>query len=183
MELLDAVNLILPILGEHPVTSVTTKHPTLGILLPKMHLKRREILLMGLWFNQYETKLYPDGEGNITVPARTLTFLPSNANAVVRGKLLMNTDDHTYKWAVPIVGDITEDVPFNELPESAAHAVLYGSVVAAYVTDIGMESNVQMWQQEAGAALVRLNTEHLRNKRYSTRKTRQYHNIRKAMRA
>ena len=36
MKLLDAVNLILPKLGEHPVTSLTIKHPTLAIVHFKM---------------------------------------------------------------------------------------------------------------------------------------------------
>ena len=34
MKLLDAVNLVLPKLGERPVTSLEVKHPTLAVLLP-----------------------------------------------------------------------------------------------------------------------------------------------------
>lgn len=183
MELLEAVNIILPILGEHPVTSVNTKHPTLAIILPKIDLKRREVLMMGLWFNKYRTTLYPDSEGYVAIPTTTISFLPTSVNAVVRAGRLMNTDDHSYTWTNAVLGDITEDLPFEELPETAASAVMYGALVAAYVTDIGLESNVQVWQSEERAAIIRLNTEHLRNKKYSTRKTRQYHNYRRALRA
>ena len=183
MRLLDAVNLILPVLGEHPVTSINVKHPTLAVILPKLELERTEVLNLGLWFNQYSITLYPDSEGGIAMPVGTLAFLPDSVNAVVRGPRLMRTDDHSYVWGSPVTGNITVDVPFEELPESVAGAVMYGALVDAYVTDIGMEQNVQMWQGEAREATLRMNTEHLRNMRYSTRQSKQYKHIRNAMRA
>ena len=63
MKLLDAVNLILPKLGEHRVTSVDNKHPTLAIILPEIENELKKLLARGWWFNEFDYKAYPDSEG------------------------------------------------------------------------------------------------------------------------
>jgi len=182
MELILAVNRILPALGEHPVTSLNTKHPTLAILLPKIQNKLEDLTMMGWWFNTFKTTLYPDSEGGVALPTDTLSFVPMFDNAVQRGSALYNGDTQSYIWTAPIEGTIITRIPFDELPESMASYVFYSALVVAYVTDIGMENEVQLWQTEAAQAERRVMSEHLRNRKYTTQRSPRYQRIRHAMR-
>lgn len=183
MELLLAVNRILPALGEHPVTSLTIKHPTLAIVLPKIQNKLEDLCMQGYWFNTFDITLYPDSEGGIALPTDTLAFIPDSENAIQRGRALYNGTTQTFFWAAPVKGSIITSIPFNELPESMAAYVFYSALVISYVTDLGLEKDVQLWQAEAQAAERRVMSEHLRNRKYTTRRSPRYQRILHAMRA
>lgn len=183
MDLLTAVNRILPKLGEHPVTSLTVKHPTLAILLPEIQTKLEDESMQGMWFNTFNVKLQPDSEGNVTLPVDTLSFVPKYLNAVQRGRQLYNGETQLYFWSEPVEGRLVTKVPFDLLPESAASLVFYSALVSVYVTDIGLEREVQLWQQQADIARARVSNEHLRNKKYTTRRSPRYQRILAAMRA
>lgn len=183
MDLLTAVNRILPVLGEHPVTSLDTKHPTLAILLPKVDTKIEDLTTQGYWFNAFNTTLYPDTGGGIAVPVGTLSFVPDTVPAVVRGTRLYNPTTMTYVFDSAVAGKIAMRLAFEELPEVVAQYVWYSVLVDAYVTDIGFESNVQVWQAQVQQAQSRMMSEHLRNMKYSTAASARFQRLRRAMRA
>lgn len=182
MDLLTAVNLILPALGEHPVTSISVKHPTLAVIIPQVDAQRRAFLLRGWWFNEYKTTLYPDSEGGIALPTGLLSFIPDSVNCAVRGGALFNTDTLDFLWDSSVTGSIIMDLEFDELPDSAAQYVMYSALVTAYVTDIGLEQVVQVWGNAANAAQASVTAEHLRNKRYSTLKSARFGRLSRALR-
>lgn len=183
MDLLTAVNRILPVLGEHPVTSVDAKHPTLGTLLPKVETKIEDITLPGYWFNTFDYTFYPDPMGGIAIPGDVLSFVPENAAAIVRGKRLFNPLTMTYVFPAAVTGRLITRVPFEELPESVASLVWYSTLVDAYITDIGLEPSVREWQRQAADAERRVVSEHLRNMRYSTTKTARFARYKNALRS
>lgn len=187
MDLLTAVNQILPKLGERPVTSTDSKSPTLAVILPQLDADRMMLLQTGWWFNLFEgVKLYPDSEGGVAIPDDTLSFIADRNQepVVVRGTKLMRTRDMSFVFPVgtPITGTLIQDVAFAELPESAARYVLYTALITCYATDIGLEQVVQMWQQYAKAALGSMEQEHMRQRHYTIKATRQYMNLRRGMR-
>lgn len=184
MKLLDAVNLVFPKLGERPVTSLDVRHPTLAVLLPIIAQAKKNCLLKGWWFNQYEYNATPNSEGEIVLGDDTLSFVPYYDNvAVVRGEKLFNPVTLLYVFTDAIKGTITQSVEFDELPEAAANYVWYSALVEAYTTDLGVTQELQVWQTLAGIAWSDLVAEHLRQKKYSTRKTKAWMNMRRAMRA
>lgn len=173
MRLLDAVNLIMPKLGERAVTSLTAKHPTLAVLLPIIEQTKREVLGKGWWFNQFSYNALPDNTGEIVLGSQTIRFVPDQTGAaVVRGKRLYNPENTSYKFTGPVKGLITEDVDFDLLPDSAAHYVFYNALVEAYATDIGVSQELGTWQMKAGSAWSELLAEHLQQRRHSTHKTK-----------
>lgn len=182
MKLLDAVNLILPKLGEHPVTSVTLKHPTLAIILPEVENELRNLCNRGWWFNQFEYKATPDIDGKIALGVDTLSFVPYIPYAAVRGKELYNVETMSYVWDDPVEGLLTTYVQFEELPETAAQVVWWNALINAFATDIGVSQELQIWQVRAGAAASDLVAEHLRNRRYNTKKTKRFRRLRSALR-
>jgi hypothetical protein len=186
MQLLDAVNEILPKLGERPVTSLDAKSPTLGVILPQIASETDLLLQAGWWFNtRYNVDLFPDSEGNIAVPDDTLSFVPADSmtfDVVVRGTQFWRSDTGDYSFTEKITGTLIQRVAFEELPESAARFVLYSAMVTCYATDIGLESVVQLWQKYALGAQSLMEQDHLRHRKYSVKQTRQYRRLRRAMR-
>jgi hypothetical protein len=153
------------------------------MLLPMIDTKIEDTTMDGWWFNTFDIILYPDGAGAIVLPDDTLSFVPKITAAVVRGKSLFNPTDMTYTFSGPVAGTLKTRVAFDQLPESAASLVWYSTLVEAYVTDIGMESSVREWKEQAMLAEARMTAEHLRNMKYSTLNNPRFQRIRRALRA
>lgn len=183
MILLEAVNLILPKLGEHRVTSLTLKHPTLAVILPEIDNELRQLLMKGWWFNEFDTTLYPDSEGAIFLGTEVLTFTPECAGvAVQRGNQLFNPVTLSYAFTTSVKGRVRQYVEFDLLPEAAAQYVYYSGLVNAYITDIGLTQEVQAWGNKAQAAWSDLLAEHLRQRKYSTRQSVKFRRLVSALR-
>lgn len=183
MLLLDAINEVLPKLGEHPVTSTAAKSPTLAVVIPQINATTRNLLTRGWWFNTFPVTLFPDAEKFIDVPNDTLKFIPDERiSCVVRGERFYDGNKQSFLFTAPVKGLLTQNVAFEDLPESAAQRVLYESLVIIYATDIGLEQVVQVWQGLSATATALMEAEHLQHAKYSTRDSRRYKNLRRAMR-
>lgn len=182
MKLIDAVNQIMPILGEHPVNNLDTKHPTLAVILPAVDLKLIEVLSRGWWFNEYQYTLRPDSEGFIYMPVDTLAFIPDQQGPVVRGRRLFNTRTNNFKFTEQVPGTLQVTMEFDDLPTTVAVYVFYTTLVHVYLTDIGLENTVGEWKEMADNAEAQATSEHLRNKRYSTKHSRRFGNLRRHIR-
>lgn len=183
MKLLDAVNLILPKLGEHRVTRLDLKHPTLAIILPEVENELRRLLNKGWWFNEFNTTLYPDAEGKVVLGTEFLTFTPDYPDvAVQRGLDMYNPNTLSYVFTAPIPGRVRQMLEFDVLPESAAQTVYFTALTTCFITDIGMTQEVNAWGLAAQSAYSDLLAEHLRQKRFNTKSTRQWARLRNALR-
>lgn len=182
MQILQAVNWILPKLGEHPVTNLNPKHPTLAIILPSLERLTDNVLRRGWWFNVYRTTIYPDSEGYAFVPNPTLEFLPDEPGPVTRGERFFNTKTATWKFDKPFSGEIKIRVPFEQIPESVAEYITSAVLADVYATDIGAGDTAAVWDNYVEAAETAATAEHLRNMRYNTKKLARYRRIRGAMR-
>ncbi len=183
MLLLDAINEVLPKLGERPVTSTESKSPTLAVIIPQINASKRNLLTRGWWFNTFPTTLYPDAEKFIDVPNDTLKFLPTDRiSCIARGERFYDGSKQSFLFDAAIKGVIVQNIPFEELPESVAQRVLYEALVVIYATDIGLEAVVQMWTALSSAAVAAMEAEHLENMRYTTKDSRRYRHLRQAMR-
>lgn len=172
MKLLNMVNLVLPKLGERPVTSLEVRHPTLAILLPIIDQNRINALIKGWWFNEYMYNAMPDINKEISIGIDVLSFVPERPDtAVQRGTRLFNPVTLTYEFDAAVKGRVTQDVPFDELPESAAQYVFYSALIETYTTDIGVTQELQIWTARAQSAYSDLLAEHLRQKKYNTRRS------------
>jgi len=178
MNLLTAVNLMMPKVGERPVTSLEVKHPTLAVLLPLIEFNTRKTLKTGWWFNKYPYEAFPNVDGEITLGDDTLSFVPDYSGvAVLRGLKLFNPETLLYTFTSSVKGTVTQYVPFDELPESAAQYIFYSSLVEAYTTDIGVTQELQIWQTLAGQGWSDLMSEHLRQMKHSTRRSRKWRKL------
>ena len=185
MKLLDAINLILPKLGEHRVTRVDIKHPTIAIIVPEVENVLTQTCLQGWWFNEFYYTATRDSEGTITMGSDVLAFTPEKSGpyAVLRDGKLYNPETLAYTWTENVRGVVKQSLIFDELPESAKQYVWYTALVTVYVTDIGLGKEVQLWQAMAANAYGEMLAEHIRQRKYSTKQSTRYMRLRRAMRS
>ncbi len=183
LTLLEAINLVLPKLGEHPVTRVDVKHPTVAIILPELENTLKQLLLKGWWFNEFRYTATPDNAGEIAMGVDALTFTPGKTEpyAVLRAGRLYNPETLSYVWENPVKGTVRQYVPFEECPETAQQFIWYTTMVNVFATDIGMAQELQLWIGQATAAYGDLLAEHIRQRKYSTRQSGRYQRLRRAM--
>lgn len=182
MDLRTLVNRVLPKLGEHPVTTLTLKHPTTAIILPIVQTKQEEFLGHGWWFNSYERTYYPGEDGTIALPDNLLSFIPKCVEAVQRGSQLYDPVTGLFTWTAPVVGEVIENLEFEELPPNVATYIFYSTLVDAYITDLGLAEDVRAWMTLADSALASVEAEHLKQKKYRTTRSPQYLRYRGALR-
>lgn len=184
MRLLEAVNFIMPKLGERPVTTLEQRHPTLAVILPAFDSARKEMLLGGWWFNEFSTTLYPDNDGRIALGEDVLMFEPGPGySAIERGEFLWNPTTNTGVFSGPVKGVTRNDIAFDELPNSAAEFLKWTVLITSSTEDLGVTQEMQVWQAGLSAAYDRLISEHLRNRQYTTKDRPQWRKLRRAMRA
>lgn len=182
MLLLDAVNYMMPKLGEHEVTSTEARHPTVALILPAIEDTLRIVLGKGWWFNEFDTTLYPDSEDELNLGVEVINVVPyDTGRAVQRGRRMYNPVTFSYKFDSPLDVRIRQYVGFEEVPEPAAVWVRNVALCDVYTADIGVTQDVQVWMGLAEQAKSDLLAEHLRNKRYNSRNSRPFRRLRNAI--
>ena len=148
MKLLDAVNTVLPHLGEHPITSIeTTKHPTVALILKAIERQTHMLLAEGFWFNEVTLTLPVNTDGRINTPERAMSIYGIDCNVSIEGEQLFDLNTGSYYFTRPIKVVIVRDVPFEDLPQYAALCITYNAGAEVYVADFGVESAVSSMQQ------------------------------------
>lgn len=185
MTLLDAINMILPKLGEHRVTRVDIKHPTIAIIVPEVENMVRQLCAQGWWFNEFKYNAMPNSEGEIALGQDTIAFIPDKSEpyAVLRDGKLYNPETLSYTWDKSVRGTVKQYVQFDSLPEAAQQYAWHNALVTMYVTDIGLEKEVQIWQALAGTAYSQMLSEHIQQRKYSTKQSARFGRLRRAMRS
>lgn len=166
MQKLDAVNTLLPFLGESPTDSVDSRNPVVGVLLDALFQHTSELTAEGLWFNRSTAQLHPDGTGRIQVPKGTLTVYSSECPITIRGDYLWQQRAGTDMFEQVITVDLVQQLDFEDLPAYAAQCCMYGAGAQVYLQEYGADATYQHLMQMQLRARQFLMQEHLRNRRY-----------------
>lgn len=169
MDLLKAVNTVLPHLGEHVVTRVEgAKHPTVDLILAAIERHRLGILSEGLWFNRVRLILPVNTDGQIDVPVDTLAVYGQCCNIEMDGERFINLDTGSRYFMAPIDVLVVRDVEFEKLPINVALAVTYSAGAEVYTQDYGYEKSVPVLQELAEKHRVLVTQENLRKRKYNS---------------
>lgn len=163
---LYAVNMILPALGEKPVTALNSRNPTVQIALNALDASRRELLGRGWYFNRFEVTLYPDQHGLYVLPDDCIGWYEKSSNgSVQRGRKLFNPKNLSDKFpgVSSIRGVVRMDVPFDEMPQVFQYFTVYAARDKAYKDDLGMDEVVQAWGRDLARAEAQMMAEEVRN--------------------
>ena len=183
MQLLDAVNYVLPKLGEHQVTSLDARSPTLRILLQLFDAHRLAVLNRGWWFNQGTHTLPLNPASEIDVPVNTLSIsVPTEPNIGHFDGRLFNAGTQSFKFDKAVEAMLIVDVQWDALPYAVQEWVKYEVLLDQLVTDQGLTQEYNVWADKRTLAERQVLAEHLRVKQYSAKTSRRGRRIISAIR-
>lgn len=124
---LAAVNVLLQVLGESPVSSLEASE-AVDVSAALNCLDEFDLAVQAegwSWNREEGLTLTPDTSGTISLPSNCIMMVAaysSSANTpmvVERGRKLYNKDDHTYTFTDPVTVDLILRLTWEELPEYA----------------------------------------------------------------
>ena len=169
MELLQAVNAVLPHLGEHTITRVEgAKNPTVDLILGDIDRHRLSILAEGLWFNESTVILPVNTNGQIDIPQGTIAVYGIDCNVELDGERFFDLNTASRYFQAPITVRLVRDVQFYRLPINVALCGTYRAGAEVYIQDYGAENTVPQLQELANMNWVQVTQENLRKRKYNS---------------
>lgn len=164
MQELDVINAMLQAVGEQPVTTADSQHPSVLSAQVQLQASLLEVQSHGWWFNtSLNLLLTPSSTGEVRLPADTLSVRPPVGLPVVqRGGRLYNTSTASYTIGQAVRADIIQFLPLPDLPVAAAIAVRAHAVAEFYVGDDGDLDKARVYSQQYQRAMTLLRQEQLR---------------------
>lgn len=162
---LDVLNHMLNVIGESPVSTVSSDHPSVLAAMVELNRVKREMQTRGWWFNtEYNLKLIPNEAGQVLIPTDTLYIDPVDpfSHLVRRGGKLYDPVNHTFilDQSVPVNAVLL--LPVEDLPESAAMYVMHKAAYDFYVNDDGDETKSNRLERQVDRAWAVLQQEELK---------------------
>ena len=169
MRLLEAVNTVLPYLGEHTITHIEgNKHPSVDLILAAMERHKTTLLSNGWWFNEGTMTIPVNTDGMIDVPVNTLQVEGIDCYICLDGERFFNLENNSRYFDKPITIKMFRDLPFERLPEVAALVIIYRAAIEVYSGDFGADNVLQTLQMFAETNRQQLMQENLRNRKYNS---------------
>lgn len=166
---LEAVNVMLGVLGIRPVNDIDTSGVSEAAMARDvLHEISREIQTVGWLFNtDTNYPLTPDSQTNeIAIPANAISCDPTSwySQYVERANKLYDRQNRTFIFSNSVDCDITWFMPFDELPEAARR---YIAIVAGRTFQDRYQADKEMWkftEQDEARARGILEADELRRK-------------------
>lgn len=170
---LDAINTLLEIIGETPMTTLTDQMTADAVTARNVIAEvSRAVQTEGWHFNTEENyPLVPDTSGEIYPPSNCVKVKIDRADKgefdlVQRGKRLYDKLAHTYKFSRTIYATVTILLPFEELPEAARRYITVRAGRVFQARTVGSDSLWEFTQVDetmARGVLVDAETENADN--------------------
>jgi len=165
MSELEALNMLLRLIGSSPVSSVDTNHPDVANAMACLTRNNKKAQKRGWWFNtSYNVMYSPDVAGNIIIPSQILSVLTTDVNIVKRGTKLYNnyTSSFTFSETVTVIREIRL-LEWEDLPSCMQEFIVY-TAGAEFVRDELEDPNKEAsLKQDAGLAMIDIKTEELKS--------------------
>lgn len=162
---LEVINHVLNTVGEDPVSSPTSNHPSAAAARVTIDRLSKELQIRGWWFNkEYALTLLPNGDGHIILPSNTLKAIITDPQAtfVWRGSKLYDPVNHTFNIGESVTIDIVVQLELEDMPESAATFLKHKAAYDFYVNDDGDREKSNELEKRVGDAWAVFHAEHLR---------------------
>ena len=143
MDELDIINSMLAVVGEHPVSSLSSLHPTVVVAKEILDTENYAVQSKGWFFNtETDVTLKPAADGSIILPSNTLKVKVAGKKYTQRGRVLYNLEEHTDKFTEDVQVDLTYKIDIADLPPNAHLYLKACARVAMFLNDDG-EGNKQ----------------------------------------
>lgn len=159
---LEAVNLMLSVIGESPVNSVDTSGlADANTAYNILNFCSREVQLAGWhWNTEPNFPLTPTPAGNLMLPANTLKVDTDGAyrdkDYIQRGTRLYDRFNHSYTFDHAVTVEIVLLLPFDEIPEAARSYITIRAARQFQERVVGSEVLSAFTQRDEFAAMAKL---------------------------
>jgi hypothetical protein len=162
---LEAVNLMLSVIGEAPVNSLDNSgladanlaHQILG------HASREVQLVGWHWNTEEDFPLLPNQSQEILLPSNTLkvdtTGTSQGSDLVQRGRRLYDRVSHSYEFSAPVKVRIVLNLAFEELPETARYLITIRSARQFQTRVLGADASTSYTAKDELDAMSSLRQE------------------------
>lgn len=162
---LDIINHLLNVVGESPVTSPNSQHPTAISAVVEIDRVDLELQEKGWWFNRDKNLiLSPNEAGEVVLPSNTLSVDPVNRSSqlVQRGSRFYDPLLHTYALNRRVTVNLISRLEIDELPAAAAIYIQHQAAYDFYVNDDADEEKANRLQERVLIAKAALQNAELR---------------------
>jgi hypothetical protein len=157
---LEAVNTMLRIIGEAPVSTLSS--PTsLDVInaLADLDETSRQVQERGWMVNkEYDLELTPDVNGYLNVDSDILRIEPTKDYKYLiltqRGTKIYNIKDRTFVFTDPVKFDVIRLLPFTDLPQALRHYIMVKAARKFQKRQISAELLDGFTEEEEAQALV-----------------------------
>lgn len=165
---LEAVNSMLMSIGEAPVNSLDSGLDDALIAETTLDETSKAVQKHGWFFNTEDNyPLKSDNDNEIVLPANILKLDMQTTRYVLRGKRVYDRQEHTFKITKDLKGTVIVGLEFDDLPESAKHAIMYRAARLFQNRVVGSKVIYQFTKEDENTALTELQAEELEAGNYS----------------
>ncbi|KRR22162.1 hypothetical protein CQ13_29985 [Bradyrhizobium retamae] len=162
---------MLSVVGESGVSSTTSTHPSVQTASRILDTEDIDFQQTGWWFNrEYRSKLVPNSEGRVAVPAAALDMQVSDVEYQTpaeklryarRGNFIYDAYKHTDVINTSVTVDLVTRLDIGSLPSVAASYVLHKAREAMYIDDDGDSFKTNELKQQTAIAWAKLKAKEL----------------------
>lgn len=166
---LEAVNMLLRLIGSSPVNSLQRAHPDVENAKSTLDRIRKQVQLRGWWFNlDYNVQYTPDSNGEIIVPSEVHKVFTNDSSVVLRGGKLYNQYEQTFTFTDNvIIARQTRLLDWDDMPHSCQLHAAYLSGAQFIRDELEDPQKKKDLERDAGAAMMELKKEDLEAMRYN----------------
>lgn len=127
MELVEAQDYILGVLGSSPTGDITSLNPDAQAARSAISTVKKTLQKRGWWFNKNRNvTMTPNTDGEILLPSNVIKIIPvGNQYVVQRGIKLFNSADNTYVFEIDVTAHQILNLEWDLLPVDMQDAVRY----------------------------------------------------------
>lgn len=168
MDELDVINDMLATMGEAPLNQIDEDHPYVAAGRRFLWSTNRKVQARGWWFNTEWLNVVPDAEsGFIYIPEDVLSAEGRRGLCVnfytVRDRRLYDLTNGTYVITEnPVALEIIREVPFGDLPATAAEAIGANAVLRFQKNYDADAQKTSEQMKDAADSMMMLKAEHIR---------------------
>lgn len=169
MDELEALNMLLRLIGSSPVNSLDTPHPDAANAKTTLDRARRQTQRNSWWFNtDYQVTLYPDNSGYVPVPDTYSSVVFANNCYIVRGDKVYNRVTQTYEINDEVLAQVVIQVlDWDNLPMIVQDYCAYTAASQFIRDELEDPTKEQQLQQDAMKFLIDMRKQDLTENQYN----------------
>jgi hypothetical protein len=169
MDELEAMNMLLRLIGSSPVNSLETPHPDAANAKTTLDRIRKQLQRKSWWFNSdYQVALTPNSKGNIVLPDTYSSVVFVDDHYVQRGNEVYNKINQTNKHDGEVIAYLVVNVlDWEQLPKLAQDYCAYRAAGQFIRDELEDPNKTRELQEDAARTFIELNNQDLTENKYN----------------